>query len=193
MRVVGGSKRGTQLIGFDRQEVRPTLDRVKESMFNIIQFETMHRVVDLFAGTGQLGIECLSRGAEHAVFCDNAPQSLEIVRKNLKKTGFEGNARVLLCDYKRFLKYEAKGEYDIIFVDPPYNIGLSDRALKQIGQHPVLAQNGIVVVECAREEVKAEEEGNLVLRRRYDYGTVSVLIYVRKDLFNFSSTSTLVE
>ena len=176
MRVVGGSKRGTQLIGFDRQEVRPTLDRVKESMFNIIQFETMHRVVDLFAGTGQLGIECLSRGAEHAVFCDNAPQSLEIVRKNLKKTGFEGNARVLLCDYKRFLKYEAKGEYDIIFVDPPYNIGLSDRALKQIGQHPVLAQNGIVVVE-----VKAEEEGNLVLRRRYDYGTVSVLIYVRKD------------
>lgn len=181
MRVVGGSKRGTQLIGFDREEVRPTLDRVKESMFNIIQFETMHRVVDLFAGTGQLGIECLSRGAEHAVFCDNAPQSLEIVRKNLKKTGFEGSARVLLCDYKRFLKYEAKGEYDIIFVDPPYNIGLSDRALKQIGQHPVLAKNGIVVVECAREEAKAEEEGNLVLRRRYDYGTVSVLIYVRKD------------
>lgn len=181
MRVVGGSKRGTQLIGFDREEVRPTLDRVKESMFNIIQFETMNRVVDLFAGTGQLGIECLSRGAEHAVFCDNAPQSLEIVRKNLKKTGFEKNARVLLCDYKRFLKYEAKGEYDVIFVDPPYNIGLSDRALKQIGLQPVLSKNGIVVVECAREESKAEEEGNLVLRRRYDYGTVSVLIYVRKD------------
>ena len=181
MRVVGGSKRGTQLIGFDREEVRPTLDRVKESMFNIIQFETMHRVADLFAGTGQLGIECLSRGAEHVVFCDNAPQSLEIVRKNLKKTGFEGNAKVLLCDYKRFLKYEADGEYDIIFVDPPYNIGLSDRALKQIGQLPVLARDGVVVVECSRTETKAAEEGNLVLRRRYDYGTVSVLIYVRKD------------
>ena len=181
MRVVGGSKRGTRLIGFDREEVRPTLDRVKESIFNIIQFEKMDRVVDLFAGTGQLGIECLSRGAKHAVFCDNAPQSLEIVRKNLKKTGFESSARVLLCDYKRFLKYEAQGEYDVIFVDPPYGVGLSDRALKQIGSHPVLSADGIVVLECAREETKAEEEGSLVLRRRYDYGTVSVLIYVRKD------------
>ena len=181
MRVVGGSKRGTLLIGFDREEVRPTLDRVKESMFNIIQFEKMDRVVDLFAGTGQLGIECLSRGAKHAVFCDNAPQSLDIVRKNLKKTGFESSARLLLCDYKRFLKYEAQGEYDVIFVDPPYQIGLSDRALKQIGSNPVLAKDGVVVLECSREETKAEEEGNLILRRRYDYGTVSVLIYVRKD------------
>ena len=181
MRVVGGSKRGTQLIGFDREEVRPTLDRVKESMFNIIQFESFDNVLDLFAGTGQLGIECLSRGAQHAVFCDNAKESLDIVRKNLKKTGFEKNAKVLQCDYKRFLKYEADREYDIIFVDPPYNVGLSDRALKQIGQHPVLAKTGVVVLECAREEAKPEEEGNLVLRRRYDYGTVSVLIYVRKD------------
>ena len=181
MRIVGGSKRGTQLIGFDRKEVRPTLDRVKESMFNIIQFEAMDRVVDLFAGTGQLGIECISRGASHAVFCDNAPQSLEIVRKNLKKAGFEKQSRVLLCDYKRFLKYEADGEYDLIFVDPPYQTGLSDRALKQIGQHSVLTKNGTVVLECARDEKKPDEEGNLVLRRRYDYGTVSVLIYVRKD------------
>lgn len=181
MRVVGGSKRGTQLIGFDREQVRPTLDRVKESMFNIIQFEAMDRVVDLFAGTGQLGIECISRGASHAVFCDNAPESLEIVRKNLKKTGFEKQARVLLCDYKRFLKYEAQGEYDVIFVDPPYGTGLADRALKQIGQQPVLAKSGIVVLECARDEAKADEEGSLILRRRYDYGTVSVLIYVRKD------------
>lgn len=181
MRIVGGNKRGTQLIGFDREEVRPTLDRVKESMFNIIQFEKCDSVVDLFAGTGQLGIETLSRGAKHVVFCDNAPKSLDIVRKNLRKTGFESGARVLLCDYKRFLKYEADREYDIIFVDPPYHTGLSDRALKEIGQHPVLAKTGIVVVECARDEAKAEEEGNLVLCRRYDYGTVSVLIYVRKD------------
>ena len=181
MRVVGGSKRGTQLIGFEREEVRPTLDRVKESMFNIIQFESMDRVLDLFSGTGQLGIECLSRGASHAVFCDNAKESLDIVKKNVKKTGFEDKARILLCDYKRFLKYEADGEYDVVFVDPPYNVGLSDRALKQIGQLPVLAKDGVVVLECAREETKAEAEGNLVLRRRYDYGTVSVLIYVRKD------------
>lgn len=181
MRVVGGSKRGTQLIGFDRDEVRPTLDRVKESMFNIIQFEKNENVLDLFAGTGQLGIETLSRGAKHVAFCDNAKESLDLVRKNLRKTGLEAGARVVLCDYKRFIKYEADREYDLIFVDPPYNIGLSDRALKQIGQHPVLAREGIVVLECAREESKPEEEGNLILRRRYDYGTVSVLIYVRKD------------
>ncbi len=181
MRVVGGKKRGTQLIGFEREEVRPTLDRVKESIFNIIQFERCENVLDLFAGTGQLGIECLSRGAEHAVFCDNSKESLEIVRKNLKKTDLGAGAKVLLCDYKRFLKFEADREYDIIFVDPPYHIGLSDRALKQIGERPVLAQTGVVVVECAREEKKPEEEGNLRLRKRYDYGTVSVLIYVRKD------------
>ena len=181
MRVVGGSKRGTRLAEFDRDAVRPTLDRVKESIFNIIQFEPMRRVVDLFAGTGQLGIEALSRGAEHAVFCDNAPGSLEIVRKNLKRTGLEEKSRVLLCDYKRFLKYEADGEYDVIFVDPPYHIGLSDRALKQIGQTGALSRQGVVVLECAEDEKKPEEEGNLVLRRRYRYGTVSVLIYVRKD------------
>ena len=145
------------------------------------KFEKMDSVVDLFAGTGQLGIEAMSRGATHAVFCDNAKESLEIVRKNLKKTGFDGDARVLFCDYKRFLKYEANREYDVIFVDPPYHVGLADRALKQIGQLPVLAKTGIVVVECAREEEKPAEEGSLVLRRRYDYGTVSVLIYVRKD------------
>lgn len=181
MRVVGGKKRGTQLIGFDQDEIRPTLDRVKESMFNIIQFAPSDDVVDLFAGTGQLGIEALSRGAEHVVFCDHSPQSLEIVRKNLRKTELEANARVLLCDYKRFLKYERDREYDIIFVDPPYRTTLSDRALKQIGQLPVLKKSGIVVLECARDEDKPEEEGNLILRRRYDYGTVSVLIYARKD------------
>jgi 16S rRNA (guanine(966)-N(2))-methyltransferase RsmD len=181
MRVVGGSKRGTLLVEFDREAVRPTLDRIKESMFNIIQFEKMDAVVDLFSGTGQLGIEALSRGAGQAVFCDNAPGSLEIVRKNLKKTGLGDNARVLLCDYKRFLKYDADREYDVIFVDPPYHTGLSDRALKQIGQQPVLTKTGIVVIECARDEEKPAEEGNLILRRRYDYGTVSVLIYVRKD------------
>ena len=181
MRVVGGSKRGTRLVEFDRETIRPTLDRVKEAVFNIIQFEPMDRVVDLFAGTGQLGIEAISRGATHAVFCDNTPQALEIVRKNLKKTDFASSARVLLCDYKRFIKYEAQGEYDVIFVDPPYGTGLAERALKQIGQHPVLSRRGVVVVECAREETKPAEEGNLTLRRRYDYGTVSVLIYERKD------------
>ena len=181
MRVVGGKKRGTQLIGFEREEVRPTLDRVKESMFDIIQFAKMENAVDLFAGTGQLGIEALSRGADHVVFCDNAPEAVEIVRKNLKKTDLAAGARVLTCDYKRFLKYEADREYDVIFVDPPYHTGLSDRALKQIGQLPVLAKTGIVVVETARDEAKPESEGNLILRRRYDYGTVSVWIYVRND------------
>jgi 16S rRNA (guanine(966)-N(2))-methyltransferase RsmD len=181
MRVISGTARGRRLKELPGMDTRPTTDKVKESMFNIIQFEQMDRVVDLFAGTGQLGIECLSRGASHAVFCDNAKESLDIVRKNLKKTGFEDKAKVLLCDYKRFLKYEADGEYDVIFVDPPYHVGLSDRALKQIGQQPVLANQGIVVLECARDEVKPTEEGNLILRRRYDYGTVSVLIYVRKD------------
>lgn len=181
MRVVGGSKRGTRLIGFEREEIRPTLDRVKESIFDIIQSDPMESVVDLFAGTGQLGIEALSRGAKHAVFCDNAPESVDLVRKNLKKTALEAGARVLTCDYKRFLKYEADREYDVIFLDPPYRVGLSGRALKQIGQLPVLKKTGIVVVETARDETEPEEEGDLILRRRYDYGTVSVWIYRRKD------------
>ena len=179
--IIAGTLRGKRLQTLEGLHTRPTTSRVKESMFNIIQFERCVNVLDLFAGTGQLGIETLSRGAKHAVFCDNAKESLDIVRKNLKKTGFEKEAKVLLCDYKRFLKYEADREYDVIFVDPPYNVGLSDRALKQIGQHPVLAKEGVVVLECAREETKPEEEGNLILRRRYDYGSVSVLIYVRKD------------
>ena len=180
MRVVGGSKRGTQLIGFDREEVRPTLDRVKESMFNIIQFERCDNVLDLFAGTGQLGIECISRGAVHAVFCDNAKESLDIVRKNLKKTGFEDKAKVLLCDYKRFLKYEADREYDVIFVDPPYDAGLYEPVLNTLVSVDNLSDGGIIICEARRETELPELPVPYRKGKEYRYGKVKICIYTKE-------------
>lgn len=181
MRVIGGEKRGIPLLDFRQETVRPTLDRVKESMFNIIQFFPSGQILDLFAGTGQLGIEALSRGSQQAVFCDKDAASVALIRKNLKKTGLEDRAIILQVDYKRYLKYDGAGRFDLIFLDPPYQTGLAEKALCLLGEGRLLAEECTVVVECERQERFPEVAGVLCLGRRYDYGNVSVLIYRRKE------------
>ena len=121
MRVISGSARGTVLHSIEDIKTRPTLDRVKESLFNMIQKDIEDSVVlDLFAGSGAIAIEFLSRGASQVYVCDNNPKAVEMIKKNLQKTHLEQRAKVYCKDYKECLKDIQKIQFDIIFLDPPY-------------------------------------------------------------------------
>lgn len=180
MRIIAGKARGTKLKSpSEDMPVRPTGDRVKEAVFSAIQFEIKGRVLDLFAGSGQLGLEALSRGAEHAVFCDNNPDSIELIKENIKRTKSEALCEVILTDYKRYLRHTCTYKFDVVFIDPPYNTGLSDKALAYLGEGTLLSTDCIVVVECPMDEKKPEETGVLKQKKRYTYSGVSCVVYTR--------------
>lgn len=178
MRVITGTARGRKLKEPENYDVRPTTDRVKESMFNIIQFDIEgRRVLDLFAGTGQLGIEALSRGAAHAVFTDDSPVSVKTVRENVKMTGFEKVSSVIQCDA---IAYIGRGEkFDIIFLDPPYDTKLLDIALEKIFEFDILKENGIIVCESRAEKVLPAAKEPYYMRKEYKYGKIKVTLYSR--------------
>jgi len=147
MRVITGKARGVALKTPDGMATRPTTDRVKEALFSIIQFDIpCKRVLDLFAGTGQLGIEALSRGADSAFFVDEREDACRLVRENLKRTRLEANARVIRSDYMAFLR-TCKEKFDIIFLDPPYAEVFLENALKMITEIDILQSSGIIVTE----------------------------------------------
>lgn len=175
MRVITGSARGMTLKTLDGNDVRPTTDRVKEAVFSAIQFETQgRRILDLFAGSGQLGIEALSRGAKEAVFVDADKNAIRTVKENLAKTRLDANASVLQTDSLAFLGMTDK-TFDIAFLDPPYLTGLLQKALSRVGNH--MADGGVVVCEHPCNEQLPEESGCLKKHKEYRYGKVAVTIY----------------
>lgn len=178
MRVITGSARGRKLITLEGDDVRPTTEKVKEALFSIIQFEIEgRRVLDLFAGSGQLGIEALSRGAKDAVFVDSSKKSVEVVRQNLKNTGFEKSAVVLNADSLSFIRTRAE-KYDIAFLDPPYRTGLLQKALDTVPR--IMTDSGIIVAECPYDEEFPEKAGDFCKTKEYKYGKIKLAIY-RKD------------
>ena len=177
MRVISGSLRGRKLKTPENYDVRPTTDNVKESIFNIIQFDIEgRRVLDLFAGTGQLGIECLSRGADSAVFVDQSRESVRIIRENLKACGL--SAPVLQQDALSFLK--GCGGFDLIFIDPPYDSGLYEPVLEAINSVDILSDGGIIVCESRRENILPEMSLPYVKRKEYNYGRVKLTLYSKE-------------
>ncbi len=147
MRVITGKARGVVLKTPEGMKTRPTSDRVKEALFSIIQFDVPNaKVLDLFAGTGQLGIEALSRDAKYAVFIDELDQACKLISDNLKKTKLENYARVIRSDYEIFLK-NCKEKFDIIFLDPPYAEKFLENALNFITEIDILQSGGIIVTE----------------------------------------------
>ena len=171
MRVITGSARGMTLRTLDGSDVRPTTDKVKEAVFSAIQFEIEgRRVLDLFAGSGQLGIEALSRDAKEATFVDADKNAIKIVKENLAKTRLADRAAVLQTDSIAFLGMTDK-IFDIAFLDPPYQTGLLQKALS------LLAQGGIAVCEHPFVEQLPDEQGGLVKQKEYKYGKVAVTIY----------------
>ncbi len=176
MRVITGTARGRRLITREGEDVRPTSDRVKEAAFSIIQFEVEgRRFLDLFAGSGQMGIEALSRGAKSAVFVDQSAQSVDVVRRNLQTVGFTERAQVFTSGYESFLS-ATPGRFDLAFLDPPYEKGFVEKAL------PLLAPNmnpgGVILCEHSeREEPPAEIGGGFARTRTYRYGKVRLSVY----------------
>ena len=177
MRVITGSARGKRLKTPDGYDIRPTTDNVKESVFNIIQFDIEgRRVLDLFAGTGQLGIECLSRGAASAVFVDEDGKAVKIVKENLKNCGM--SAPVYQMNALHFL--DGCGKFDLIFLDPPYDAGQYEAVLTRINSVDILSEGGIIVCESRRETLLPELKTPYKRGREYRYGKVKITLYTKE-------------
>ena len=179
MRVITGSARGRRLKELEGMETRPTTDRVKEGMFSALQFEIEGRkVLDLFAGTGQLGIECLSRGAAEAVFVDRRADAVRLIRENLKLTGLQDRARVVPGEAMEFLK-SLREKFGIVLLDPPYEAGLLEPAIRHLTAFDILAPHGIIVAEHPAGRVLPAVEPPYRVRRTYRYGKIAVTVFCR--------------
>ncbi|MBR1455773.1 MAG: 16S rRNA (guanine(966)-N(2))-methyltransferase RsmD [Oscillospiraceae bacterium] len=177
MRIITGTARGKKLKTPANYDIRPTTDNVKESVFNIIQFDIEgRRVLDLFAGTGQLGIECLSRGAAEAVFVDESREAVRIVRENLKSCGLQG--QVLQEDALVYLR--RCGKFDLIFIDPPYDAQLYEPVLNTINLVDILSDGGIIICEARREKELPELRAPYRKGKEYRYGKVKICIYKKE-------------
>ena len=171
MRVISGKYRGKNLIGFDIDGTRPTMDRVKESLFAMIQNKLKDSVVlDLFAGSGSLGIEALSNGAKEAYFVDSNMELINIIKKNT--ANMDERINIIKADYKDALS-NFKVKFDIIFLDPPYKLNLINACLERIIKLDLLSSNGIVVCEYENEEINT----SLELLKFKSYGSKNIKIF----------------
>lgn len=177
MRVITGKAKGVSLKTPDGMATRPTTDRVKEAMFSIIQFDIpTASVLDLFGGTGQLGIEALSRDAKQAVFVDEKDNACRLIRENLRRTKLEGQGRVVRSDYAAFLR-NCKEKFDIIFLDPPYAEVFLENSLKIITEIDILHSGGIIVAERPLGKELPWEFDGFTRSKDYKYGKTLITIY----------------
>ena len=175
MRVITGTARGRRLVTLEGRDVRPTTDKVKEALFSIIQFEIEgRRVLDMFAGSGQLGIEALSRGAESAVFIDGNKKAVDVIRKNLELTGFTDKATVYNNDSILQVK-NSREMFDLAFLDPPYNQGIVQKALPIVAES--MAPGGVIVCETQEKEELCGKVGDFSLAKVYKYGKTWLHLY----------------
>lgn len=184
MRIIGGLARGTKLYTLEGLNTRPTLDKVREAIFNILQNNIRDTVVlDLFAGSGAVGLESISRGAKKAILCDNNKQAIQIINKNAQKMRVEDKVQILCIDYENFLS-NTQEKFDFIYIDPPYNTDYISNSIKLINDRNLLAEEGIIIAETDEEErVKDEIDKlktsiNIYDTRKYSRAR---LIFMRKE------------
>ena len=177
MRVITGKARGVTLKTPDGMKTRPTADRVKEALFSIIQFDVpAAKVLDLFGGTGQLGIEALSRDAQKAVFVDNREDACKLIRENLRRTKLEESATVVCSDYESYLQ-NCKEKFDIIFLDPPYAEVFLENSINLITEIDILQSSGIIVTERSAEKELSLNLSGYSRSKDYRYGNTILAIY----------------
>ena len=179
MRIISGKARGTKLYTLDGENTRPTLDRVKEPLFNILNFKLNDSVVlDLFAGSGQLGIEAISNGAKLCYFIDHNNEVIKVLNKNIVNLNIKDKSRVVLTDWKKFLnECSAKNlKFDLIFIDPPYDYDVYEKIIDKVSNLNLLNNDGLLVLEHHNLKLK-ESYDNLILYKTKKYGNKSVNIY----------------
>lgn len=175
MRVITGSARGKRLLTPSGRDVRPTPERVKEGLFSALQFDIEgRRVLDLFAGSGQLGIEALSRGAKSATLVDYSAVSTKIIKTNVENCGFEDRVSIIQSDYAAFCAM-CTDMFDVVFLDPPYNAGFLMPAIKQV--LPLVSDYGFIVCEHPPEVELEQSVGGFSVWRTYRYGKVLITVY----------------
>ena len=186
MRVISGSARGSKLISVDSDNARPTLDRVKESLFNILQNGINDSIVlDLFAGSGAIGIEFISRGAQKAYFCEHSHDAALVIKKNLEKTKFINKSIILESDYSVCLKklYSQMIKFDYIYIDAPYKDDIAVKAVEKIIEYDLLNKNGTIVIETDEKErdLKELEKIQVTVNDLRKYGRAWLIFLSRKE------------
>ena len=176
VRIISGLARGRRLKELQGMDTRPTTDKVKEGLFNIIQFELEgRRVLDLFGGTGQLGLEALSRGAESCVFVEQRRDAQNLIRENIKTCGFEDRSRVVAGEALSYLT-TCREKYAVIFLDPPYHTDLLEKSVELITKFDILREHGIMVCESGADRVLSELAPPYEKGREYRYGQIKLTI-----------------
>lgn len=180
MRIISGKARGKKLKPPEGDHIRPTLDRVKENLYNMIGLSVRDAVVlDLFSGTGGIGIEAISRGAEKVYFVDNNKNSYELTKHNVKISNLQDSAVILNMEAESaLLKFEKQGlKFDMIFLDPPYNKGIVQKILQQLEKYNIMQDKGIVIVETDRDEETPEKLGKFFKLKEKSYSSTKITFY----------------
>lgn len=180
MRIISGKARGTKLYTLEGLTTRPTLDRVKESIFNIIQSKIQDStVLDLFAGSGAIGLEMISRGASKAILCDKSKDAIEIIEKNIEKTHMKDKVELYNLDFENCIDKVKTIKFDIIYLDPPYNTNYISKALNKIVDLDIVKQEGLIIVETDDEPRILKEidkiKVKIVDKRKYGRATIIFL------------------
>ena len=184
MRIISGTARGTKLYTLEGQTTRPTLDRVKESLFNIIQNELIDaKFLDVFSGSGAIGLEAASRGAKKVILCDKSKEAINIINKNIEKTHLKEKVELYNNDYENLLKTKIKEKQDIIYIDPPYDSDFAIKSVEYIIDKNLIDENSTIIIETDNERKILEELKNIKIeivdKRRYGRATL-IFIKIRK-------------
>lgn len=187
MRIISGKVRGTKLYTLEGIETRPTLDRVKEALFNIINFKIQDSVfLDLFSGSGAIGLEAASRNASKVFLCENSKKALKVIEKNIEKTHLEQQINLLPYDYRQALKKCTNEKFDIIYIDPPYETNFAYEATEIIMQMELLAEEGIIIIETDDKERVLKEltkiENYIQIQDIREYGRAKLIFLSKKDI-----------
>ncbi len=183
MRIIGGTARGTKLYTLEGENTRPTLDRVKESLFNIIQEKIQESVfLDLFSGSGAIGLEAVSRGAKKSILCDNSKDAIKIINKNIEKTHMKDKVEIYNTSFLELLENKIEAKIDIVYIDPPYRTDYIYKSLKILEQKDILNKDNLIILETDEKEriLNKLKDINLKIIDQRKYGRAN-LIFLNKE------------
>jgi 16S rRNA (guanine966-N2)-methyltransferase len=182
MRIISGRSKGTKLETLQGNNTRPTLDRVKESLFNIIQNNIKDSIfVDVFAGSASIGLEAASRGATKVLMCDNSKEAIKVIQRNIEKTHLEEVVKIYNMNFEQFISTKISEKVDIVYIDPPYNSNYAIQTVKMLIEKDLLKEKSIIIIETDNEEriLNDLENINVKLTDKRKYGRAHILFLAK--------------